>query len=152
MITSPRRRPRLPSRRVPLIPALLVLGLPMVLTGLYVAGVPWGVTLLDGFWEGGDHLGRYTELLWTVTSLSWVGVAWLFLRLHRLTQWNQQVLSALNAAMDEAEAIRVLGRSVLADLARARGIPRRDREWVSSMLAALTPPDPDDTAGPQEQQ
>ncbi len=149
MITSSRRKPRLPSRHLPLISVLLVV--PVALTSLYVAGVPWAVTLLDGFWAGVDHLGRYTELLWTVTALSWGGVAWLFLRLHRLTQWNQQVLSALKAAMDEAEVVRALGRSVLADLAHTRGIPRKDRAWASSMLAALTTPDRDDTAGTQEQ-
>ena len=75
--------------------------------------------------------------MWAVTALVWVGVALLFLRLHRLTQWNQRVLSALNAALDEAEVIRALGRSVLADLLQARGVPRKDREWVSSLL---TPP------------
>lgn len=150
MITSSRRKPRLPSHRLPLIPVLLVV--PVALTGLYAAGVPWVVTALDAFWAGVDHLGRYTEVLWAVANLSWVGVAWLFLRLHRLTQWNQQVLSALKAAMDEAEVVRALGRNVLADLAHTRGIPRRDRTWVSSMLAALTPPDHDDTAGTQEQQ
>ncbi|MEX5256658.1 hypothetical protein [Kocuria arenosa] len=150
MITSSRRMLRLPSRRLLLIPALLVVA--VVLTGLYVAGMPWAVTALDAFWEGVDHLGRYTELLWAVTTLSWVGVAWLFLRLHRLTQWNQLVLAALKAATDETEVIRTLGRSVLADLAHTRGIPRKDRAWASSMLAALTPPDHHDTAGPQEQQ
>ncbi|MCM3688296.1 hypothetical protein [Kocuria rosea] len=150
MTTSFRRKPRLPSRRLPLISVLVVL--PVALMGLYVAGVPWVVTALDAFWEGVDHLGRYSELLWAVTALSWVGVAWLFLRLHRLTQWNQQVLSALKAAMEEAEVVRALGRNVLADLAHTRGIPRRDRAWVSSMLAALTPPDHEDTAGTQEQQ
>lgn len=150
MITSSRRKPRLPSRRLPLISVLLVV--PVALTGLYVAGVPWAVTALDGFWEGVDHLGRYTELLWAVTALSWAGVAWLFLRLHRLTQWNEQVLSALKAATDETEVIRILGRSVLADLAHTRGIPRKDRAWASSMLAALTPPDHDATADPQERQ
>ncbi len=119
----------------------------------------------DRYWsEGGIRLryqgaellpfGAVDDLsaLWAVANLSWVGVAWLFLRLHRLTQWNQQVLSALKAAMDEAEVVRALGRDVLADLAHTRGIPRRDRAWVSSMLAALTPPDHDDTAGTQEQQ
>lgn len=146
MIASPQHKPRLPHRRLPMLPALLVV--PVVLTGLYVVGVPWVVAGPDAFWQGVDHLGRYSELLWAVTALSWVGVAMLFLRLHRLTQWNQRVLSALEAAMDEAEVIRALGRSVLADLAHTRGIPRRDRAWVSSMLAALTPPDPDDTAGP----
>lgn len=150
MITSSRRKPRPRSRRLLLIPALGVV--PVALTGLYAAGVPWAVTALDGFWAGVDHLGRYTEVLWTVSSLSWVGVAWLFLRLHRLTQWNQQVLSALKAATDEAEVIRALGRSVLADLTHTRGIPRKDRAWASAMLAALTPPDHHETAGPQEQQ
>ncbi|MEX5235990.1 hypothetical protein [Kocuria arenosa] len=137
MIASPQRKPRLPHRRPPLIPALLVV--PVMLTGLYLAGVPWVVTGLDAFWEGVDHLGQYSELLWAVTAISWLGVALLFLRLHRLTQWNQRVLSALKAAMDEAEEIRALGRSVLADLAQARGVPRKDRAWASSMLAALTP-------------
>ncbi|MGQ1798036.1 hypothetical protein ACT4S5_13000 [Kocuria oceani] len=151
MISSPRRKPRLPARRLPLTDTLLLLVVPVVLTGLYMAGVPWVVTALDGFWEGVDHLGRYTELLWAVTALSWVGVAWLFLRLHRLTQWNQRVLSALKAATDETEVVRALGRSVLAALVHTRGIPRKDRARASTMLAALTPPDPDDTAGAQEQ-
>lgn len=152
MTTSPRYKPRLAFRPLPLIPAVLVaLAVPVVLTVLYVAGVPWVVTALDGFWEGVDQLGRYTELLWAATALSWAGAAWLLVRLHRLTQWNQQVLSALKAAMDETEVIRALGRSVLADLAHTRGVPSKDRAWVASMLAALTPPHPDDASGPQEQ-
>lgn len=142
MIASPQREPRPPHRRPPLLLALLVV--PVVLTSLYLAGVPWAVTGLDAFWEAVDHLGQYSELLWAVTALSWVGVALLFLRLHRLTQWNQRVLSAFKAATDEAEVIRELGRSVLADLAKTPGIPRKDRAWVSSMLAALTPPHADE--------
>lgn len=150
MIASPQRKSRLPRYRLPLLPALLAV--PVVLTGLYVAAVPWAVAALDGFWEGVDRLGRYSELLWAVTALSWAGVALLFLRLHRLTQWNQRVLSALKAATDDAEVIRELGRNVLADLAHARGVPRKDRAWVSSMLAALTPPPLEETPDHEDEQ
>lgn len=150
MIASTQRKPRLPHYRLPLLPTLLAA--PVVLTGLYMAGVPWAVIALDRFWEGVDRLGRYTELLWAVTALSWVGAAWLLLRLHRLTQWNQRVLSALKAATDEAEVIRALGRRVLADLAHTRGVPRKDRAWVSSMLTALTPPHPEETPDHEDEQ
>jgi hypothetical protein len=137
MITSPQRKPILAPRRIPIL--LTLLGLVVVLTGLYLVGVPWVVAALDAFWEGVDHLGRYSELLWAVTGLSWAGVVFLLLHLQRLARWNQRVDAALKAATGDSGSERERGREALVELSRTRGIPRQEREWVELLLSIVSP-------------
>jgi hypothetical protein len=145
MITSPQRKPASAPRRISVL--FTVLGLVVVPTGLYLAGVPWVVSALDAFWEGVDHLGRYPELLWAVTGLSWAGTALFLLHLQRLTRWTQRVDAALKVAAGGSDAEREQGREALVELSRTRGIPRQDREWVKILLTIVSSPHREDPPG-----
>ncbi|MCM3687832.1 hypothetical protein [Kocuria rosea] len=138
MIPSSQRKSTPAPRCTPVL--LTVLGWVVVPTGLYLAGVPWAVSALDAFWEGVDHLGRYSELLWAVTGLSWAGTTLFLLYLQRLTRWNQRVDAALRAAAGDSGPERERGRAALAELSRTRGIPRQDRKWVELLLAIVSLP------------
>jgi hypothetical protein len=150
MIISPKRKAHRPIHRRFLIPTLLIV--PVVLTGLYVSGVPWAVTALDRFWEGVDRLGRHSGLMWAVTGLSWAGAALTVYRLHRLSQWNQRVLAALKAATSAPGPSRERGREALAELSRTSGIPYQDREWVRVLLTIVSPRSPQDGCDHNDQQ
>ncbi|MHC5557926.1 hypothetical protein [Kocuria sp. U4B] len=110
-------------------PALFVL-----LSLLYIVGVPWVVLALDGFWEGVDRLVEHQRLLSFLTALSWAVTALFVYRLYRLRVWDRRVLSALKAARAPSEEVRRLGRRSLEHLAQNPHLPREEQAWLSALL------------------
>lgn len=116
---------------------LVPLGLAVFLTLLYVAGVPWVVVALDGFWEGVDRLAARPRLMSFLTALSWAVAAFFVYRFYRLSLWNKRVSSALEAVTAPSVASQELGWRSLSHLATAKGLPKDERAWLRVVLDDL---------------
>ncbi|MFF0944148.1 hypothetical protein ACFYE2_07955 [Kocuria sp. CPCC 205300] len=116
---------------------LVPIGLVVLLTLLYVAGVPWVVVALDGFWEGLDRLAEHPRIWSFLTALSWAVAAVFVYRFYRLYLWNKRVSSALEAVTDPLPAKQELGWRSLHHLATVEGLPKNERAWLSAVLDDL---------------
>lgn len=116
---------------------LMPLGLVVLLTLLYVAGVPWAVVALDRFWEGVDRLAEHPRLMSFFTALSWAVAAFFVYRFYRLYLWDKRVSSALEAVVASTPAGQQLGWRSLSHLATAGGLPKNERAWLSTVLDEL---------------
>jgi hypothetical protein len=129
MTTPAKPRPFLANKAL-----LLLLGLVVLLTLLYIVGVPWVVLALDGFWEEVDRLAEHQRLLSFLTALSWAVTVLFVYRLYRLRVWDRRVMSALEAARAPSEEVRRLGRRSLEHLAQNPRLPREEQVWLSALL------------------
>ncbi|MCD1144438.1 hypothetical protein LQU92_04170 [Kocuria sp. LUK] len=137
MMTTPSK----PSNPLSTGRGLLVpLGLVVLLTLLYVAGVPWVALALDGFWEGVDRLAEHPRILSFLTALSWAVTAFFAYRFYRMYLWDKRVTSALEAIGTSSTATRQLGWRSLNHLATAEGLPKNERAWLSAVLKDLHEP------------
>ncbi|WP_336650533.1 hypothetical protein [Kocuria rosea] len=118
---------------------LVPLGLIVLLTLLYVAGLPWVVVALDGFWEGVDRLAAHPRVLSFLTALSWAVAAFFVYRFYRLSLWNKRVSSALEAVTASSVARQELGWRSLSHLATAGGLPKDERAWLVAVVDDLHP-------------
>lgn len=109
----------------------------LLLTLLYVAGVPWVVVALDGFWKGVDRLAEHPRILSFLTALSWAVAAAFVYRFYRLYLWNKRVSSSLEAVVASSSARQELGWRSLSHLATAEGLPKNERAWLSAVLNDL---------------
>ncbi len=116
---------------------LVPLGLVVLPTLLYVAGVPWVVVALDGFWEGVDRLAEHPRIWSFLTALSWA-VAILFVyRFYRLYLWDKRVSSALEAVVAPSSSGQQMAWRSLSHLATAQGLPKNERAWLLAVLDDL---------------
>lgn len=113
---------------------LVTLGLVVLLTLLYIVGVPWVVIALDEFWEGADRLAEHQRLLSFLTALSWAVTALFVYHLSRLRLWDRRVMSALEAARAPSEDDRRQGRRSLEHLARNPNLAHEEQAWLSALL------------------
>lgn len=116
---------------------LVPLGLLVLLISLYVAGIPWVVVALDGFWEGVDRLAEHPRLMSFLTALSWAVAAVSVYRFYRLYLWDKRVSSALEAVVAPSSARQELAWRSLIHLATAKGLPKDERAWLSVVLDDL---------------
>ncbi|MEX5300620.1 hypothetical protein [Kocuria sabuli] len=113
---------------------LVPLGLVVLLIMLYVAGVPWVIVALDGFWEGVDRLAEHPRIWSFLTALSWAVAAFFVYRFYRLYLWDKRVSSAMEAVVAPSSARQELGWRSLSHLATADGLPKNERAWLSAVL------------------
>lgn len=113
---------------------LVPLGLVVLLTLLYMAGMPWAVVALDRFWERVDRLAEHPRLMSFFTALSWA-VAVFFV--YRFYLWDKRVSSALEAVVASTPAGQQLGWRSLSHLATAGGLPKNERAWLSAVVDEL---------------
>ncbi|KUG55490.1 hypothetical protein AVL61_04985 [Kocuria rosea subsp. polaris] len=132
MATPAQPHPLLASKGL-LVPLLLI----VLLILLYVAGVPWVVVALDGFWEGVDRLAEHPRILSFLTALSSAVAAFFVYRFYRLSLWNKRVSSALEAVTAPSVARQELGWRSLSHLATAEGLPKDERAWLTAVLDDL---------------
>lgn len=135
MTTSSKPRSLLTSKG-----SLVPLGLVVLPTVLYVAGVPWVVVALDGFWEGVDRLAEHPRIWSFLTALSWAVAAFFVYRFYRLYLWDKRVSSAMEAVIEPSVVRQELGRRSLSHLATAKGLPENERAWLSAVLDDLEDP------------
>lgn len=116
---------------------LVPLALVVLLTLLYMAGIPWVVVALDGFWEGGDRLAERPRILSFLTALSWAIAALFVYRFYRLYLWDKRVSSALEAVVAASSSGQQMAWRSLSHLATAKGLPKNERVWLSAVLDDL---------------
>ena len=132
MTTSAKPRPLLASKGL-LVPLAVI----VLLTLLYVAGVPWVVVALDSFWEGVDRLAEHPSLMSFLTALSWAVAALFVYRFYRLYLWNKRVSSALEAVVAPSSSGQQWAWRSLRHLATAGGLPKNEQAWLSAVLDDL---------------
>ena len=132
MTTPVKSRPLLANKGL-----LVPLGLVVLPTLLYVAGVPWVVVALDEFWEGVDRLAEHPRIWSFLTALSWAVAAVFVYRFYRLYLWDKRVSSSLEAVVASSSARQELGWRSLSHLATAEGLPKNERAWLSAVLNDL---------------